>query len=270
MRVKSQFFQTLVFGLIISSIWWQLSSSQAGIQDRSGVLFFMSANGMMSSLMGVLSTFANERAAFIRDYENNLYNAGSYFSAKVATDVPFYCIFPLIATSITYFSVGFQLDFTKYVNACILVILLNLCGLSYGLIIACTFEDIAVSLLIAPLIIMPLMMFCGFFLNTDSIPPYFIWVEWISPMKYAFAGLAQNEYTGLTLHCNPSELIQVGDSTPICPFLEGEDFLETYNIQSFLTIGMCQIMLVGLTTMAFLGAFAALCRLVRKDTSRGS
>ena len=61
MRVKAQFFQSIMFSFIIASIWWNITDSQQGIQDRNGALFFMSANGMMSSLMGVLSTFGNER-----------------------------------------------------------------------------------------------------------------------------------------------------------------------------------------------------------------
>lgn len=161
MRVKAQFGQAIALSIIISSIWWQVKNSQQGIQDRNGVLFFMSANGMMTSMMGVLSTFGNERATFIRDYENNLYGVLSYFTAKIVCDLPFFVIFPFIQMTIMYFSVGFQTDAAKYINACIILVLLNFNGMAFGLILASFFADVAVALVVAPLFIMPLMMFSG-------------------------------------------------------------------------------------------------------------
>jgi ABC-type multidrug transport system ATPase subunit len=166
MRVKAQCFQALAFSFIVGSIWFGLGNNQQSIQDRNGVLFFMSANGMMSSLMGVLSTFGNERETFTRDYENGLYAVGPYFLAKILCDAPFYTIFPLMSSSIMYWTVGFQNEFGKYFRSMILMILLNYCGSSLGLIIASIFSYIAVALMVAPLIMMPLMMFSGFFLNT--------------------------------------------------------------------------------------------------------
>jgi ATP-binding cassette subfamily G (WHITE) protein 1/ATP-binding cassette subfamily G (WHITE) protein 2 len=35
---------------------------------------------------------------------------------------------------------------------------------------------------------LPFMLFSGFFLNTSSVPDYFIWLEHVSFMKYAFGG----------------------------------------------------------------------------------
>lgn len=37
-------------------------------------------------------------------------------------------------------------------------------------------------------------------------PPYFWWIQWISPMKYGFTGLAINEFSGpLTINCTPQQ-----------------------------------------------------------------
>ena len=72
-----------------------------------------------------------------------------------------------------------------------------------GLFLACIFPDIAVALVVAPMLIMPLMMFSGFFLNPESTPTYLTWVEWISPMKYAFSALAQVEFRCVALHYTP-------------------------------------------------------------------
>jgi hypothetical protein len=39
----------------------------------------------------------------------------------------------------------------------------------------------------------------GLFVNSDTIPPYFDWIKYLSPIKYAFTALARNEYEGLVM-----------------------------------------------------------------------
>lgn len=40
-------------------------------------------------------------------------------------------------------------------------------------------------------------VFSGFFVNSATIPPYFSWIQYISPMHYGFIALSLNEFTGL-------------------------------------------------------------------------
>jgi hypothetical protein len=47
------------------------------------------------------------------------------------------------------------------------------------------------------------MLFGGFLVNSDSIPVAFIWIEYISPFKYAFGAYVVNEYEDLDLDCEP-------------------------------------------------------------------
>ena len=63
MRGKAPVFQAIFSALIITLIWWDVGNDQNSVQDRAGVIFFLAANGLMQNVMGVLTTFANERAA---------------------------------------------------------------------------------------------------------------------------------------------------------------------------------------------------------------
>jgi len=59
--------------------------------------------------------------------------------------------------------------------------------------------DGSITLVAAPPIILPLMIFSGFFINTDSIPVYLDWIKYISPIKYAFQAYCLNEFQSLAL-----------------------------------------------------------------------
>jgi hypothetical protein len=53
--------------------------------------------------------------------------------------------------------------------------------------------------------LLPLMVFSGFFINIDSIPVWFSWIQYLSPMRYGFVALAQNELDGLPIKCEPGQ-----------------------------------------------------------------
>lgn len=261
MRGKAQVAQSVAFAAILSLIWWQVGKDQNSVQDRSGVIFFMTANIMMNNIMGVLTTFGNERGAVLREQENNMYTTLPYFLARITVDVPLKIFCPVLFGTISYWIVGFQADAILYLWAMLVLVLLALTGNAMGLCLACIFPDVAIALMAAPLFILPLMMFSGFFLNPESTPVYLKWVEYVSPMKYAFSALALNEYKGLELHCTADQFKKIekpdGSILLNCPFMTGEDFLTNLNIQEFLDVQTCCLFLcagtVVFTVLAYIG-----------------
>jgi ATP-binding cassette subfamily G (WHITE) protein 1 len=76
--------------------------------------------------------------------------------------------------------------------------------MAVGTVAGAAFSDITMALVVLPLILLPLMMFSGLFVNIGSLPVYFAWIKWISPMRYAYNALMKNEYVGLVFEkCNP-------------------------------------------------------------------
>jgi len=254
--------QSTVMAIIISLIWFQVDDSQTGVQDRSGVMFFMVADGMMGNIMGVLTAFGNERGAVLREHENGMYSLLPYFLARIMVDVPVKMLGSALSGTITYWAVGFQPHAGRFFVFVVLRTLLALSANAMGLFLACIFPDIAVALAVAPLLILPLIMFSGFVVNTASIPVYFIWVQWLSPAKYAFIAMARNEFGGLNLHCSADQIRVLpsedgGGLVPVCSFPSGEVYLDSLNFQSFLSIGACAAFLgaeaVAFTVLAFAG-----------------
>jgi len=256
--------QSVVFAIIIALIWNNLPNDMNGVQDRVGAMFFMAANGMMSNIMNVLTNFANERGAVVREQQNNMYTIGPYFAARVLVDIPLRIIGPTLFGTIAYWSLGFQNDGFKFLICIITLILLALAGNAMGLFLACIFTDVAIALAVAPMVILPLMMFSGLFLNPESFPAYLDWAQWLSPMKYAFSALATNEFHGLPLECLDDQkmtFVKNGQTVVICPYLDGDAYLDTLNIQEWLTIRNCCLMLALLTVTFMALAFLSLAAL---------
>ena len=66
--------------------------------------------------------------------------------------------------------------------------------MSMGYFISCVFNDIAIANMIAPILMMPFMLFGGFYSNLKSMPVWLGWLQWTSPIKYALEAMMFNEY----------------------------------------------------------------------------
>jgi len=95
-------------------------------------------------------------------------------------------------------------------------------GWAFSSMLVGVFPNPAIAINLFPLVVIPLMLFAGFYLNSSNTPPYFIWVEYISFMKYGFRAICNNEFTGLTFHCTPQESAASGG---VCQFTKGEEWL---------------------------------------------
>jgi len=267
LMLKGRFAQTLFLSILMGLIYLQLGTDQRGIQDREGSLFFVAVNGIMTSTMGVLSIFAAEKVVFIREFESGLYRLPAYFLSRTFVEFPFNVIFPLIGGTILYWIIGFQDVASKYVTMVFTMVILENCGTALGIFVASFFAEIAVALAVVPMFLMPLMIFSGFFVNSQTSPAFLNWIKYISPMKYAFVALIKNEFTGLTLHCNADQLtpIQVnGTSVLICPKTNGAQVITVLGFDTEGTIAVNLIVLAAMYFILLILAYVALWRNLRQ------
>ncbi len=105
----------------------------------------------------------------------------------------------------------------------------------------------------------PFMLASGFFLNLKSIPSYLEWLKFISPHRYIFAAMLQNQFGpmasvwcliwraamhphasmlvtlrllfGQKLRCDPDETMTGLSGGDFCPFETGRQVLEFLSIE---------------------------------------
>jgi len=74
---------------------------------------------------------------------------------------------------------------------------------SLGNILGCAFPSIEVTLAVTPVIFVPMIIYSGFFINSDSIPSYVKFIELTSPFRYSLECYAYNDYEGLDYTPDP-------------------------------------------------------------------
>lgn len=89
-----------------------------------------------------------------------------------------------------YWMVGFTNDPSySFIIFALSIVLLSVCGTSLGIFFASVFSDLTAALAVTPMVLLPLMIFSGLFVNNSSIPVYFDWIKYISPIKYGFEAM---------------------------------------------------------------------------------
>lgn len=76
---------------------------------------------------------------------------------------------------------------------CLNFALMSFCGASLGLLVGSVILDEKDVAAIIPIFLLPMITFSGFFKNRADLPKWIGWIEYLSPNKYSFIGLLENE-----------------------------------------------------------------------------
>ena len=180
----------------------------------------------------------------------------AYFTSKVIVELPFSVITPFLFALVSYFFVGLDQDGTKFIIFAALCVLSSNCGVSIGMASTCLVSNLPTALAIAPLFLLPLMLFGGGFVNNGLIPVYLDWLKYISPIKYSYHAAMQNELTGLQFYCRDFEYTRVNGQIS-CARTNGDDVLKLMELKD-LTIGENIAALFGLWMGFLLLSYLAL------------
>ncbi|KAJ3070649.1 ATP-binding cassette sub- G member 1 [Podochytrium sp. JEL0797] len=254
MVVKAKAAQSVIIALIIGLLFQGTGKdfTYAGAQNRNGMLFFAVINNVMSATISNLSIFGEEKVVFSREFGAGYYGLPPYFFSKIMVELPFQILFPWLFSLICYWFVGLQNYADKYFLFVLFVCFSSCAGFSLGIALASMFESVESALGAAPMILMPLMLFSGLFINNGSIPAYFDWIKYISPFKYAYEGLMKNEYAGLTIACRSANPIPI----------DGQLCLDDLGFNDKFSIAVCVACLAGMVGGLIVVAYLCLYRLV--------
>ena len=158
----------------------------------------MTMNITMNAIQNVILIFPDERPVFLREVNNNMYKVGPYFWAKVSSELPFSIMMPSVFGCIVYWTVGLNPGVGHFFTFLLTLILIYNASSGYSLIISASFANKQVAVTLTPVLIIPFMLFAGFFVASSSIPVWLREFEYLSIFKYGYQALMRNEF-----HNNP-------------------------------------------------------------------
>ncbi len=183
-----RFIHTAIVYVLGIALYYDVGN--AGYSSMQGVIgkqFYVLTFCFMNAIQNVVLVFPEERAVFLREQASSLYDISAYFLGKVLAEAPFDLLIPLMGLLIVYWS----FDMTNVHGYNFWLNLLNFelmyfTGCGYGLIIGAAVADRNMLMTILPMVLLPIMLVCGFFTKVTS-SDHILWIiHFISPLKYSF------------------------------------------------------------------------------------
>ena len=90
-----------------------------------------------------------------------MYSVSAYYLAKIIVEFPLLTFLPMLFAVICYFKIGLTISAAQFFYFFLIIVLLSQCAASFGYFISSIFEKEEMAVSLAPVIMMPIMMFGG-------------------------------------------------------------------------------------------------------------
>ncbi|CAG8527463.1 4839_t:CDS:2 [Ambispora gerdemannii] len=248
--------------LLMGSTWWQVGFKQENIQDRFSAHFFSVAFLAFMSVAGIPG-FLEERLVFQRERANGFYSVGPYVLANTIISIPFVFIIALSFTVVAYPMIGLNAGFEHATLFCVFLFLALIVAESMVVFIAAIIPIFVAALTIAAFANGFFMVVEGYFVRRDAIPKGWKWAHYIDYQKWAFEGIIQNDFIGLTFDCRqmPENTTMYscyyGDKTGNSATFTGKDVLDDFGYTE-INLVLWALALIGLMLVLRFGFYLVL------------
>ncbi|PWA78943.1 pigment precursor permease, P-loop containing nucleoside triphosphate hydrolase [Artemisia annua] len=179
-----------IMGFMMATLFMNPDKSMQGITNRLSFfiftvcLFFFSSNDAVPA-------FIQERFIFVRETSHNAYRASSYTIAGLITYLPFLLLQAAVYAGITWFALKLEGPFVYFL---IILYVSLLTTNSFVVFVSSVVPNYILGYAAVIAFTALFFLFCGYFLNSHDIPPYWSWMNKVSTMTYPYEGLLINEY----------------------------------------------------------------------------
>ena len=199
-RLTANLNSALVFG----SIFWKLKMDPASMQNRFGLLQVSTINAAMAALMKTLTAFTKEKTIVTRERANNSYGILPFFAAKIFAELPVSALFPLAFGCVVYPMTRLQPTVPKFLKFSSAIIMESFCASAMGLAISSVAPSTEAAIAMGPGIMVLFIVFGGYYVNVETVPLCFRWINKCSLIREGFQCLCCNEFTGLKFTPGPT------------------------------------------------------------------
>ncbi|KAJ6744330.1 ABC TRANSPORTER G FAMILY MEMBER 25 [Salix purpurea] len=227
-------------------MWWH--SDFRDIQDRLGLLFFISIFWGVFPSSNSVFVFPQERAIFVRERASGMYTLSSYFMSRIVGDLPMELILPTIFLSVTYWMAGLKPEFGAFLLTLLVLLDYVVVSQGLGLALGAAIMDAKQASTMVTITMLAFVLTGGFYVH--KLPPCMAWIKYISTTFYAYKLLINVQYGGgknlsSLLGCSLSH----GGDRASCKFVEQD--IEA-QISPAISVGALIFMFVGYRLLAYL------------------
>ncbi|KAG0663045.1 ATP-binding cassette transporter snq2 [Maudiozyma exigua] len=188
----------VVQSFVAGSLFYQAPSSTSGAFSRGGVLYFCL---LYYSLMSLANMDLSHRPIMMKHKYYTLYHPAAEAMADAASGFPFRMIGLTSFLIIIYFLAGLHRTPSAFF---IVYLFLIMCSESINgmfQMVAAGCDTLAQAHSIAGILMMSISMYSTYMIQLPSMHPWFKWISYILPIRYAFESMLNAEFHGRHMDC---------------------------------------------------------------------
>ncbi|PHT28620.1 ABC transporter G family member 19 [Capsicum baccatum] len=194
MRTPELFLSRLVvltaMGIMMATMFLRPKENLQGITNRLS-FFIFTCTLLFFSSNDAVPAFIQERFVFIRETSHNKYRASSYTIAGLVTYLPFLALQAAVYAVIVWFALSLRGPFIYF----LVVLFMSLLSTnSFVIFVSSVVPNYILGYAAVIAFTALFFLFCGYFLDTNDMPSYWKWMNYVSTMTYPYEGLLMNQY----------------------------------------------------------------------------
>jgi len=196
----TNFLEAVLVGTLLGTIYIHAGYGEAGAHKRLG-LFAFTLTFLLTSTTETLPTFVSERPIVLAETAAGLYRLSSHAAAATLVFLPYLLAVALLYSACVYFLVGLCASAGAFAAFVLVVWAVVLTANSFVLFVSSFAPDYIAGMSLVSVSLAGFFLFSGYFLPRGSMPPYWVFMHYASPYKYALDALLANEYSCAADRC---------------------------------------------------------------------
>jgi hypothetical protein len=202
-------FQIIAPALVAGAMWWR--SSPVDVQDRLGLLFFISIFWGVFASFNAVFAFPQERPVLARERASGMYALSSYFMSRMAGDLPMELALPTAFTVVVYLMSGLNPSPVAFALTLVVILSYVLVAGGLGLAVGAVMMDAKRASTLVTVIMLAYLLTGGFYVH--NVPGFMVWAKYTSFTYYCYRLLIAVQYGGHLRRLLPPEAVD-GEAGP--------------------------------------------------------
>nr|QVT92333.1 ABC transporter [Salvia miltiorrhiza] len=182
--------QVMVSSLLAGLLWWR--SDYLDVQDRLGLMFFISIFwGVLPSFNAVF-VFAQDRAILTKERSSGMYALSSYFLARITGELQGELVLPAVSLCITYWMAGLKAELSAFAATLVVVLGHVLVSQGVGLAVGAVVMDARRGSVVVTVVMLAFVLAGGYYVH--NLPFCGYWLKYVSIIFYCYELLVYVQY----------------------------------------------------------------------------
>ncbi|PWA98469.1 pleiotropic drug resistance protein PDR/CDR [Artemisia annua] len=195
-----KFIQLMLVVVVMTSVFFRTTMHHDSLEDGGvylGALYFAIVMILFNGFMEVPMLVAKLPVIY-KHRDLHFYPCWVYTLPSWILSIPSSIIESGIWVAVTYYLVGFDPQFSRCLKQFLLYFSLNQMSIALFRVMGSLGRNMIVANTFGSFAMLVVMALGGFILSRDSIPAWWIWGYWFSPLMYAQNAVSVNEFLGET------------------------------------------------------------------------